>query len=657
MDGWVCPLCNGTFVATNGRARHMRNMWKTEGDPTRCDAVAMAACHEAPTPQQVPLITVPSAAPVLIPLTQLDPVPIAAPLLDKLTNLARRKPCSWFEERQMRQAYTMEEDVSMDSARDMIVLQDHWDAYLRAVASICSLEFWTLFLNLHTCTATAIDGALNAVKKMYVREAPAKRMFPISRRSLFESIAAIRDFWPRVLHTYTIDLSQFNLPSGTTELKFKFIDPIWAWILAARRQDPLELHWKPAAQRVGREQYGGGIQHGECFKQICAELPPGGSPMCVGLNWDGTAAHKLSSLPICIGVGNSNSCKSDTQFCIGYVPHVPDEHKPEWAKRKDSTEVKFHVRQQCAKAILAVLEQGARSGVSVRLLNASQKEVSRVLFPRLTSMNFDQPEAQLFFGLQNKSSCSKCRRRKGYSCFRVCQPHNDEDIKRLYKLSNDSRSPHQQIARDKLHRWGFNYKRQCRLSFWCEHLLVKLPDAHEVFPCVDYRDRMHGITIFLHRQVYELLDATIKVQAHRRILDNRLSLVGKRKFRRDGKVTRSQRSIFTETGMTATDRMTLLFQLSHVVGVEPDNIIQAAVYTPLATVISHVQLILIAVNDRRSYTKQEFQHIIDRGFVTIFGAMESIRAHVYRKRVREWSRSSSGDPPKKFTRETRYAAN
>ena len=51
----------------------------------------------------------------------------------------------------------------------------------------------------------------------------------------------------------------------------------------------------------------------------------------------------------------------------------------------------------------------ATRGVRVRLKNRTGREVARVLFPRLSSMNFDQPEAQLMFGLQNKQGCSKCR--------------------------------------------------------------------------------------------------------------------------------------------------------------------------------------------------------------------------------------------------------
>ena len=138
-------------------------------------------------------------------------------------------------------------------------------------------------------------------------------------------MGTLTPFWPQVLHTTRIDLSRFELPSGTKEICFKFVDPIWGWLVAARRQNPLELHWKPLAQRLGRELYGQGIHCGQLFKHACASVPRGSFPMCVGLHWDGTGAHGLSSSPICVCVGNSNSCKSDTQFCIGYMPHVPDE--------------------------------------------------------------------------------------------------------------------------------------------------------------------------------------------------------------------------------------------------------------------------------------------------------------------------------------------
>ena len=145
--------------------------------------------------------------------------------------------------------------------------------------------------------------------------------------------------------------------------------------------------------------YGGGIQFGEFFRHVCSTIPAGSSPMCVGLHWDGTSARAVSSAPICVCVGNSNSCDKSTQFCVGYMPHIPDSKRPEWRKLACATKLKFYVRQQCAAAILRVLEEAAKRGVICRLINQENEEITRLLFPRLSSMNFDQPEAQLFYGM------------------------------------------------------------------------------------------------------------------------------------------------------------------------------------------------------------------------------------------------------------------
>ena len=105
------------------------------------------------------------------------------------------------------------------------------------------------------------------------------------------------------------------------------------------------------------------------------------------------------------------------------------------------------------------------------------------------------------------------RRRKGYSAFKRCRPHRSDDIATLYRLANDDNCPEQQLYRDKLHRWGFNYERQCCL-FTFDALLVRLPGRQEVFPCVDYRDRMHGLSMFLHRILFTALAALVKKRKH-----------------------------------------------------------------------------------------------------------------------------------------------
>lgn len=577
----------------------------------------------------------------------------AAVLSDPVTALARRQPQSWSCEREARSSYTLQAySGDASGARDMLPLQHKWDKYLQSLAELCDKKFWKLFLAMHTLSGVAIDRALRVVKELYVTKQEHKQ-HPSTRRQLFDNIRQLRPFWTHVSHTARIDVSHFNLPSGTTHIVFKFIDPIWGWLMAARCQHPLEMHWIPAAQRRGHEVYGGGIQFGKFFQHVCKSLPDGALPMCIGLHWDGTGARGISSSPISVCVGNTNSSKIDTQFCVGYMPHVPDERRPEWNKQSCATEVKFYLRKKCAAAILKVLETGAARGVKCRLLNQFNNEVTLLLYPRLSSMNFDQPEAQLFFGLQNKTSCSKCRRRKGYSAFRVCKRHKGEDIRRLYCIANDDQHEHRNLAREKLHRWGFNYARECCLHSVSDKLLVRLPGEDEVFPCVDYRDRMHGLIIFLHRMLFTVLDKIVVTQAHRRVLDRRLQEVCRRRFRNEEGYVRGQKSVFTDVGMTATDKAIVIFLLSHVIGPAPGEIFDMRVYFPLATAIANAQLILIAVRGRRNYSLAELDTIFNKGYVVMFGALESVESIVYRKRLQEWSQSSNANPPKRFKRQSR----
>ena len=124
--------------------------------------------------------------------------------------------------------------------------------------------------------------------------------------------------------------------------------------------------------------------------------------MCVALHWDGTHAHGLHATPICVGVCNTNSLAADTQYCVGYMPIVPDMGG---AHECTSTEIKFAIMQQCITAILRVLETGAKQGVRCRLPSTRTPGTleEMTLMPRLLSMNMDQPEAQLYFGLLNKT--------------------------------------------------------------------------------------------------------------------------------------------------------------------------------------------------------------------------------------------------------------
>ena len=475
----------------------MRNYWKECNDPSRCDNQIDPVHSDVHV--NVPVI----------------PAPVAS---SSLLSLARRAPSNWIEV-EARAAYTITDTGRAPPAgvRALTGIQNSWDRFIQATHDLCSADFWNLFLNMHEFSIKAIDSALQAVKTTFVHDSIDKSRFPVSRRVLLQKMTGLPSFWPQVLHTYHVDVSRFKLPSGTKSVTFKFVDPLWGWIMVARRQHPLDLHWKPIAQKRGQKLYGGGVQYGECMRKASETIPEGTYPMLIGIHWDGTSAHGVSSAPICVCVGNTNTCDKSAQYCIGYMPHVPDEKKPEWKKQTCATRVKFYIRQKCFGAILRILEEAATTGVQIRLKNQLGHEVNRVMFPKLSSLNFDQPEAQLVFGLQNKTGCTKCTRRRGHSAFRVGSCHVRTEIQHMYNCATDNSSPHQISARKSLLHWGFNYQRRCcLLSPSYEHLFVFLEGKHEVFPCVDYRDRMHGLVIFLHRVLRETLDLIIPSAPQRR---------------------------------------------------------------------------------------------------------------------------------------------
>ena len=492
---------------------------------------------------------------------------------------------------------------------------------------------------MHTQSGVAIDTALTNAKKVFItRNSEAWRAFPPNRRALFSKIERVPVFWPEVMHEYTIDLQHFPLPSGTKTLQFHFIDPIWGWIVAAQRQNPLDLHWKSVMS--GHNPLC--VQYGECFAHAMSSCPPGTSVMGISLHWDGTSQHRgIASTPICIGCANCNSCDQSTQFCLGYMPKVPDD-SPEFRSTPLATSVKFYIRQQCIGAILRVLEAVAEKGVMCRLRNQLGLQVTRVLIPRLFAMNLDQPEAQLFFGMLNRQTCSKCIWRKGYSAFRcTCRPQSRDAVARLYTMKLLPAT--QTAASEKLRRWGFNPDRKCCLLTECDKLLVKLPGLDEVFPCVDYRDRMHGMIIFLHRYITSTLaDLSKQILGGpaRQTLDRRLKYICDGGFCRDPTTKRSYRvvnSIFSDVGMTATDKKCALFLLPHVLGPNAE-LLPENVRTPLLTCISRAQLLLIAVSGRRMYTKQELDDIFNRGYKVVFGALQRIHGLDYLVRLEKHRR-------------------
>ena len=164
---------------------------------------------------------------------------------------------------------------------------------------------------------------------------------------------------------------------------------------------------------------------------------------------------------------------------------------------------------------------------------------------------------------------------------------------------------------------------------------------------------MHGLVIFLHRVIFQTLDLIVKGSRLRRVLDNRLTIVANRGFRVVGRELRKPKSVFTDVDMSASEKASVIFLLPYVLGPFGDAILPEIVMLPLRTAVAQAQLILISVHGRRLYTEQEFSIIMDRGFVTMFGALESIREWDFNARMTQSLNDDEAPPPKRFKREDR----
>ena len=254
------------------------------------------------------------------------------------------------------------------------------------------------------------------------------------------------------------------------------------------------------------------------------------------------------------------------------MPQLPAMGK-EFYKSSFSTTAKFYIRQQAIGAIIRVLETAASRGVLCRMCKCSGGEVDLLLVPRLMAMNIDQPEAQLFFGMTNRQSCSKCRRRKGYSALRHGSFQERSEIRLLYTIYAQNEGDMKIRAAEKLVRRGFNPDRKCCLLSHGDALYVRTPKVTggvEVFPGVDYRDKMHGMIMFLHKTLVKCLKQIKWVSrqsvSQESVLDQRLcQVVSSRALREpsSGHTYSPGTTIFSTADMSAKQKRACIFALPH----------------------------------------------------------------------------------------------
>ena len=118
-------------------------------------------------------------------------------------------------------------------------------------------------------------------------------------------------------NTYTIDLTQFDLP-GCAKVEFTFMDPLYTWITICNDlvKHNIPLHWHPKTLShpdTGEAVYGAGVQYGKLLREACSALQVQGKVALINVNWDGGG----------MGYGSRSCTPIHVQVCACYVPYVP----------------------------------------------------------------------------------------------------------------------------------------------------------------------------------------------------------------------------------------------------------------------------------------------------------------------------------------------
>ena len=294
LQMWQCPLCK-EFYEGMAKARHQCNSYKDANDKSRCDQVKGVSAELLAG--EVKCVTTDELSEELSEESEVSEESAdwdnreECDKLPLVTAPARQTPAWEFTRRTRKKGpderpYCMQDSMVLSEPRDMVAVFTWWRNFVRVTHERCSPQFWKFFLPLHEKNKATVDTALNAAKEVFmshIKDTPFWHRFPGTSRRILQRRIDTR-FWARVTHTVEIKLTQFRLPKPTAFLKFTFVDPIFAWIVAARRQPPKTLHFKPAPayDASGDRMYGGGIQQGLCFEKACRSCPPG-YPSCTYL--------------------------------------------------------------------------------------------------------------------------------------------------------------------------------------------------------------------------------------------------------------------------------------------------------------------------------------------------------------------------------------
>ena len=134
---------------------------------------------------------------------------------------------------------------------------------------------------------------LRACRDVYVSDKDLRKKFEVSTRKMRKTtLDAAGDFLSHIMHEVDIPMGHFNLPCDTTCIKFRFVNPLWAWVTATNvlLKDGHKINFKPRVmihEKTNERLYGAGVSFGDCLKFARARTPRRDKPALFGISFDG----------------------------------------------------------------------------------------------------------------------------------------------------------------------------------------------------------------------------------------------------------------------------------------------------------------------------------------------------------------------------------
>ena len=285
-------------------------------------------------------------------------------------------------------------------------MQAAFEDYCKVVRELFSVDFWRVFSSVFQERVGVIDRVLKTTRDVFVRDRAQLRRFPNSVRAMQKATrSAAGDFSAHLMHEIDVDLRNYNLPVTSARdrqqfVKFRFVNPLWAWVQAANDMVTAghTCFFKPQIMLNGNGEriHGGGVQFGDALKFAAAQTPRDRKPALFGISFDGgdSGVSTRSVYPICVSALNFNGANPIQCGLVGFLPAI--EVSNSFKETEEYRDVRAHITQQCIAAVLDELENVSTGGFTARI----GKE-QYILQPFLVAVRVDSKERKTYFGLKS----------------------------------------------------------------------------------------------------------------------------------------------------------------------------------------------------------------------------------------------------------------